>query len=108
MLQSTTSDAQEPARFALLISNQKYHASVGILRNPHNDTAVVGVALQKRGFTLLPPVKDARRSTILGAVRELVQQLNGTSGEPSDFCITQVTERPRRIPTSTTLSGGCR
>ena len=73
--------ASAEARFALLIGNQSYDPSVGVLKNPHNDIAVVGEALAKQGFELLPPVKDARRSAILGAVRDLVRRLNaGGSG----------------------------
>jgi uncharacterized caspase-like protein len=49
---------------------------VGVLKNPHNDIAVVGEALLKQGFEVLPPLKDARRSGILGGVRELVRRLN--------------------------------
>ena len=82
---ATTSHAQEAARFALLISNQSYDPSVGVLRNPHKDAALVAAALEKRGFTLLPPVKDARRIAILAAVRGLVQRLNSASGEAIGF-----------------------
>src|SRR5262249_37814083 len=53
--------------------------SVGVLKNPHNDIAVVGEALAKQGFEVMPPIKDARRSTILGAVRDLVRKLNAGS-----------------------------
>ena len=42
--------AQAEARFALLIGNQSYDPSVGVLRNPYNDIAVVGDALAKQGF----------------------------------------------------------
>ncbi len=72
-----TARAQEPQRFALVIGNQGYHTSVGALRNPHNDIALVAAALQKQGFSVLPPIRDGRRSQILGAVRGLVQRLNG-------------------------------
>src|SRR5262245_3880098 len=68
--------AQEPPRFALLIGNRAYDASVGVLKNPHNDIAVVGEALAKQGFEVLPTIKDARRSAILSAVRELARRLN--------------------------------
>jgi uncharacterized caspase-like protein len=68
--------AQAEKRIALLIGNRSYDTSVGVLKNPHNDIAVVGEALAKQGFELLPPMKDARRSTILGGVRELVRRLN--------------------------------
>ena len=46
--------AHAEARFALLIGNQP--PSVGILKNPYNDIAVVGDALAKQGFTVLPPI----------------------------------------------------
>src|SRR5262245_11094962 len=82
---TTSTAAQEPARFALLIGNQSYHTSVGTLRNPHNDIALVGAALQKQGFTVLPPVRDARRSQILGAVRALVQRLNSAGAGAIGF-----------------------
>jgi len=63
-------------RIALLIGNRDYDASVGKLKNPHNDIAVVGEALTGQGFELIPPIKDASRSAILGGVRELVRRLN--------------------------------
>ena len=72
----TATFAQTEKRIALLIANQSYDASVGVLKNPHNDIAVVGQALSNRGFELLPPIKDARRGAILGGVRELVRRLN--------------------------------
>jgi hypothetical protein len=54
------------AKFALLIGNQAYDASVGVLKNSHNDIAVVGETLRAQNFDVLPPIKDARRSAILG------------------------------------------
>ena len=59
--------AQAQKRFALLIGNQSYHPSVGVLRNPHNDIALVSEALSKQQFEILSLVKDAKRSEILGA-----------------------------------------
>lgn len=38
------------------IGNQAYSASVGPLKNPHNDIRIVGAALTKVGFQLLTPV----------------------------------------------------
>lgn len=35
------------ARIALLIGNQGYDPSVGVLKNPHNDIVVVGNALAR-------------------------------------------------------------
>ena len=64
------------AKIALLIGNQAYDASVGALKNSHNDIAVVGEALRAQDFDVLPPIKDASRSAILGGVRELVRRLN--------------------------------
>jgi hypothetical protein len=76
MLGWSYAGAQEPARVALVIGNQNYDPSVGILKNPHNDIALVGEALANQGFEVLPPIKDARRGTMLGGVRELVRRLN--------------------------------
>jgi uncharacterized caspase-like protein len=82
LLLPTALAAQTEKRIALLIGNLTYDASVGILKNPHNDVAVVGEALAKQGFEVLPPIKDARRSAILGGVRELARKLN-TAGAGS-------------------------
>src|SRR5262245_32634998 len=76
LLLPTAAFAQAEKRIALLIGNRAYDPSVGILKNPHNDIAVVGEALAKQGFEVLPLIKDARRSTILGGVRELARKLN--------------------------------
>lgn len=67
--------AQQEKRYALLIGNQAYDASVGVLKNPHNDIELVAKSLKGQGFEVLPLVKDARRSTILGAVRDLASRL---------------------------------
>jgi carboxyl-terminal processing protease len=77
--------AEEPPRIALVIGNQKYDVSVGELKNPYNDIAIVGNSLAKLGFELLPPLKDARRSAILGAVRELVHRLNAAGSSAIGF-----------------------
>lgn len=64
--------AQAEKRIALLIGNQAYDTSVGKLKEPtHNDIAIVGQALAAQGFELIPPIKDASRTAILGGVREL-------------------------------------
>jgi len=76
LLLPTSASAEAQKRIAVLIGNRGYDASVGVLRNPHNDIAVVGQALAKQGFEILPPIKDARRRTILSGVRELVRKLN--------------------------------
>jgi uncharacterized caspase-like protein len=73
------------ARIALLIGNQAYDASVGVLKNSYNDIAVVGEALRAQSFELLPPIKDASRSAILGGVRELVRRLNEAGADSIGF-----------------------
>lgn len=73
---SVPAHAEDAARVALLIGNQSYDSSVGVLQNPHNDIRIVGAALRQQGFEVLPEVKDARRSSILGAVRQLRDRLN--------------------------------
>ena len=75
--------AQE--KIALLIGNQAYDASVGILKNSYNDIAVVGEALRAQNFNVLPPIKDANRSAILGGVRELVRRLNDAGADSIGF-----------------------
>jgi hypothetical protein len=57
-----TTSAQAEKRIALLIGNQDYDASVG--QSAHNDIGIVGQALAAQGFELIPPIKDARRSSI--------------------------------------------
>ena len=74
LLVADAAQAQEK-RFALLIGNQAYDASVGLLKNPHNDIAVVAAALKTQGFEILPLVRDAKRTEILGAVRGLAARL---------------------------------
>src|SRR5262249_38109783 len=46
------------ARTALLIGNQAYTPKVGVLRNPHEDVALVGAALKRLGFQVTI-LKDA-------------------------------------------------
>jgi hypothetical protein len=77
--------AQAEARFALLIGNQGYSTSVGTLKNPFNDIAVVREALSKQGFEVLPPIKDAKRSAMLGGVRDLVRRLNAAGAGAIGF-----------------------
>jgi Caspase domain len=77
--------ARAEAKIALLIGNKAYDPSVGVLKNPHNDIAVVGEALSKQGFEVMPPIRDARRSVMLGGVRELVRRLNAAGGGAIGF-----------------------
>ncbi|MFZ4807384.1 MAG: SUMF1/EgtB/PvdO family nonheme iron enzyme [Hyphomicrobiaceae bacterium] len=84
MIAAVPARAQEK-RIALLIGNQAYDRSVGALKNPHNDIALVGAALTRQGFELLPLVKDARRAAILTAVRDLVRRLNAAGAGAIGF-----------------------
>lgn len=77
--------ARAEARIALLIGNQAYDPSVGVLKNPYNDIAVVGQALGRQGFEVLPPIKDAKRAAILGGVRDLARRLNAAGAGAIGF-----------------------
>lgn len=72
-------------RIALVIGNQGYDASVGPLKNPHNDIAVVGEALGEVGFKMLTPRKDATRDEMLFAVHELATQLRAAGNQAVGF-----------------------
>jgi hypothetical protein len=74
-----------PVRIALLIGNQTYDASVGALKNPHNDVAIVGASLRSQGFDVLPPIRDGGRSAIFQGVRELVRRLNAAAAGSIGF-----------------------
>jgi formylglycine-generating enzyme required for sulfatase activity/uncharacterized caspase-like protein len=50
LMAATNAMAQEPARLALLIGNNGYSQTVGPLKNPRNDIALVGAALKQLGF----------------------------------------------------------
>ena len=61
LLLPTALHAQAEKRIALLIGNRAY-ASVGVLKNPHNDNAAVGEALAKQGFEKAKrPARKRRR-----------------------------------------------
>jgi Caspase domain len=60
-------------------------SNVGGLKNPYNDIALVGEALARQDFQVLPPIKDATRTAILGGVRELVRRLNTAGGGAIGF-----------------------
>jgi formylglycine-generating enzyme required for sulfatase activity len=85
LLLVASSAAQAEKRIALVIGNQGYDPSVGVLKNPHNDIAIVGQSLAAQGFEVLPPIKDARRSIVLGGVRELARRLNAAGAGSIGF-----------------------
>jgi uncharacterized caspase-like protein len=66
--------AHAQRRLALLIGNQAYNAKVGPLKNPHNDTATVGRALEAAGFKITV-LKDANRREVLSGVKTFAEQL---------------------------------
>jgi Caspase domain len=74
-----------PVRVALLIGNQAYDTSVGPLKNPHNDVAIVGASLLAQGFEVLPSIRDGGRSAIFQGVRELVRRLNAAAAGSIGF-----------------------
>jgi Caspase domain len=74
-----------PIRVALLIGNQAYDASVGALKNPDNDVAIVGASLLSLGFEVLPPIRGGGRSAIFQGVRELVRRLNAAAAGSIGF-----------------------
>ena len=79
------SHGRSEARIALLIGNQVYDPSVGVLKNPLNDIALVGQALSRQGFDVLPTIKKAKRTDILGGVRDLVRRLNAAGSGAIGF-----------------------
>jgi Caspase domain len=76
---------RKPVRIALLIANQAYDPSVGILKNPYNDIELVGASLLSQGFEVLPPIRDGGRSATFQGVRELVQRLKAAAAGSIGF-----------------------
>lgn len=76
---ATTAVAAEK-RLALLIGNQKYNATVGDpLQTPGNDVALLADKLKNIGFEV-ETLLDAKRTTLLGAVRKFADHL-GAAGD---------------------------
>src|SRR5262245_3133699 len=67
-------DAHAETRLALLIGNQSYSEKVGPLKNPHNDIALVGAALEKVGFKVTR-IKDAGYKAIDTALKRHIQEV---------------------------------
>ena len=59
------------ARIALLIGNQVYTPKVGVLRNPHEDVALVGAALKELGFQVTI-LKDAGYRDLDVAIKRFI------------------------------------
>jgi hypothetical protein len=84
LLFGLTSDAQAESRIALLIGNQAYNEKVGPLKNPHNDIALVGTALEKLGFTVTR-IKDAGYRAIDAALKRHIQQVRHAGKDTISF-----------------------
>jgi hypothetical protein len=69
-----SSGAHAESGFALLIGNQAYTEKVGPLKNPHNDIALVGTALEKLGFKVTR-IEDAGYKAIDTALKRHIQQV---------------------------------
>jgi uncharacterized caspase-like protein len=59
------------ARIALLIGNQVYTPKVGVLRNPHEDVALIGAALKQLGFQVTI-LKDAGYRDLDVAIKRFI------------------------------------
>jgi uncharacterized caspase-like protein len=64
--------AEAESRFALLIGNENYNSNVRPLKNPHNDIAVVGNALERLAFKLTV-IRDASCRDLETALRVHIQ-----------------------------------
>jgi len=69
---------------ALLIGNQAYNEKVGPLKNPHNDVALVGAAVERLGFNVTR-VKDAGYVAIDAALKRHVQQVRRAGKDAISF-----------------------
>jgi hypothetical protein len=72
------------ARIALLIGNQTYDAKVGPLKNPHNDIALVGAALEGVGFKVTY-IKDAGYKGIDTALKRHIQLVRRAENNAISF-----------------------
>jgi hypothetical protein len=76
--------AHAEERLALLIGNQSYAEKVGPLKNPHNDIALVGAALEKVGFKVTR-IKDAGYKAIDTALKRHIQQVRRAGKDSISF-----------------------
>jgi hypothetical protein len=79
-----SSGSHAESRFALLIGNQTYTEKVGPLKNPHNDIALVGAALEKVGFEVTR-IKDAGYKAIDTALKRHIQQVRRAGKDTISF-----------------------
>jgi uncharacterized caspase-like protein len=78
------SHALAEARIALLVGNQLYNRKVGVLRNPHEDVALVGAALKQLGFQVTI-LKDAGYRDLDIAIKRLITDLRSKGKEAISF-----------------------
>jgi|SRR6516165_701539 hypothetical protein len=72
---------------SLLIGNQAYQAyndGVAALKNPHNDIALVGTALEKVGFKVTR-IRDAGYRAIITALMRHIQQVRHAGQDTTSF-----------------------
>jgi uncharacterized caspase-like protein len=67
-----------------LIGNQAYDAKVGPLKNPHNDIALVGAALERVGFKVTY-IKDAGYKAVDIALKRHIQQVRRAGKDAISF-----------------------
>ena len=67
-----SSSALAQARVALMIGNQGYGEKIGPLKNPHQDIALVGAALERLAFKVTT-IKDADYRSIDAAIKRHIQ-----------------------------------
>ena len=72
------------SRVALLVGNLAYKESVGPLRNPHNDVALIERALDKLGFKVTI-IKDAGYKSIDTALKTHIQQVRRAGKDTISF-----------------------
>jgi formylglycine-generating enzyme required for sulfatase activity len=72
------------ARIALLIGNQVYAPKVGLLKNPHDDVALVGAALKQLGFQVTI-LKDADYRAMDVAIKRFVTDVRSKGKSTISF-----------------------
>jgi caspase domain-containing protein len=71
-------------RIALLVGNQAYKESVGALRNPHNDVALIAGTLDRLGFKVTI-IKDAGYKSIDTAFKTHIQKVRRAGKDTISF-----------------------
>jgi len=77
--------AQAEQRYALLIGNQDYPASVGPLTNPHQDVSLISESLRRSGFDDIVVLKDGNQAEVYAALSAFVGKLSAAGDEGVGF-----------------------